>query len=458
MTEDIANYTSGAGIYFVNNLYPSNNNDLSNSPGEDSQLLSTRLNSFYKLHLLIDKCYQSIKTSSFFGSLTDPVNYFNQENKYLSNNDLGIYLQRLDQTLRELSVDLSRFPERVPEFFGGIVDLFLKFSKKYKSDPPISFQFLYRCLMRLNLFEIEEKTIFKITSSLQWRIISTKWLDINFWKKYYSSISSSLPNSYKKAVQILIQAIRTVQIEEKKQSDFATEYRLIMQARLKQGNASMIYDDSVPATLEQGDICHNLPKISVDQAFSFKTDDDFSGSSFWDDFLKNRVSLADSPWQLTIIPIITSGVVLSQSCDLRPGNTILFAEIRNNPDQLSQKVRARYRQIHKILRNETRLHYLPASKHIEELSEPKIIDFKSLFQVPYDVLTKNLKEFFVARIISEARVVLQEKIARFFTRLAYDEPIFLTDDELEGWKEEEDIKNDEFEEMVSKLKQFDVRK
>ncbi|MEX2757179.1 MAG: hypothetical protein Q6365_017520 [Candidatus Sigynarchaeota archaeon] len=93
-----------------------------------------------------------------------------------------------------------------------------------------------------------------------------------------------------------------------------------------------------------------------------------------------------------------------------------------------------------------------------ELEEPRIIDFKSLFMVPYDSLKKNLKTFFVARLIPDARVVLQEKITRFFTRLAYDESIFLTDAELDGWKQAEGISETDFKETKKMLYNMPSRK
>ena len=109
----------------------------------------------------------------------------------------------------------------------------------------------------------------------------------------------------------------------------------------------MIYDNNIPSTLEQGDICHNLPKISADQAFSSTSNDDIHSSNFWEDFSQSGSSGQKKEWQLSIIPIFTRGIILSQTCDLRPGASVLFAEIRENPDPLSQKGTARYKQIHK---------------------------------------------------------------------------------------------------------------
>ena len=220
----------------------------------------------------------------------------------------------------------------------------------------------------------------------------------------------------------------------------------------------MIYDINVPTSLEHGDICHNLPKFSIDHPQISNDEELIQGLDFWDKFLTLQDKNIISQWQVNIIPIITTGIILSQSCDIKDESFILFAEVRNNGQIFSQKLPERYNQIRKILRNDTRLHYLPMCKKIEDLKEPKIIDLKSLFLVPYNLLVKKIDFFFVARLIPEARVVLQEKITRFFTRLAYDEPIFLSDKELDGWKITEKISENEFEETKSRLKSLSLRK
>ncbi|HME50896.1 MAG TPA: hypothetical protein VKM55_01640 [Candidatus Lokiarchaeia archaeon] len=220
----------------------------------------------------------------------------------------------------------------------------------------------------------------------------------------------------------------------------------------------MIYDIKVPTSFEQGDICHNLPKISIDHPQISNDEDIIQGLDFWEKFVTLQDKNIISQWQVNITPIITTGIILSQSCDLRNKSLILFAEIRNFNQNFSKNLPERYNQIRRMLRNETRTHYLPMCKKIEEFKEPKVIDFKSLFLVPYNLLVKKIDFFFIARLIPEARVVLQEKIARFFTRLAYDEQIFLTDKELDGWKISEKISEKEFEETKSRLKGLAIRK
>ena len=59
-----------------------------------------------------------------------------------------------------------------------------------------------------------------------------------------------------------------------------------------------------------------------------------------------------------------------------------------------------------------------------------ILDFKTLFLIPYEFLNENIKEYFIARLKSSARNVLCEKISRFFTRYAFEDVMFLNNDEI----------------------------
>ena len=58
-----------------------------------------------------------------------------------------------------------------------------------------------------------------------------------------------------------------------------------------------------------------------------------------------------------------------------------------------------------------------------------MLDFKSLFFIPFEFFQDNIQNFFVGRLKSNALKVLIEKISRFFTRLAYEDVMFLSGDE-----------------------------
>ena len=130
-------------------------------------------------------------------------------------------------------------------------------------------------------------------------------------------------------------------------------------------------------------------------------------------------------------PVGVECIVLTQNCDIHREKNLIVAKIKVKND-FSGNAKSRAKQINKIIRNETRSHYLPGSNKISKLQEPYIIDLKEIFTVPSKMILDNLDVYFIARLKDPAVKILQEKITRFFTRLAYDEEIFYTDEELKS--------------------------
>ncbi len=209
----------------------------------------------------------------------------------------------------------------------------------------------------------------------------------------------------------------------------------------------MIYLKDIPKSLEQGDICCNLPKISPTQInFSIIKE-------FWIENIKQAESgIPKKPIILEIQPSLSCGVILTQSCDIRPGSAILFAELRERKEEpFSSKPKGRMNQITKILHTETRFHYFPIDNSIEIFEVQKVLDFMTLFIIPYDFLKDNIKNFFIARLISDAQQVLREKISKFFTRLAFDDIMFLTNEEIAKYIKKNKLNSEDVKETLSKF-------
>lgn len=190
----------------------------------------------------------------------------------------------------------------------------------------------------------------------------------------------------------------------------------------------MIYEIVEPTHLQQGDILKDIPKITPHQ-INFN-----QLKTFWDENLQ-KDSLPELG-RFDVRPILSNGVILSQTCDIRPGFSILFAELKDlPPNKLSPNPKKRFRGIKRILRDETRAHYFPPDENIELFEEAKLLDFKSLFFLPYEFFEKNLQIYFVVRLKDEALAVLTDKISNFFTRLAYEDLMFLSGEELTHYLE-----------------------
>ena len=186
----------------------------------------------------------------------------------------------------------------------------------------------------------------------------------------------------------------------------------------------MIYITKIPESFHQGDILQNLPKITPNQ-INFKNVKEYWLKSINSNNLPEKASYL-------VKPMPVNGIILSQSCDIRPNFSILFAELKDlPPNKLSlTNIERRIKGIKSIIRDDTRMHYFPPSDEIELFKEPKLLDFKSLFLIPYEFFQGNLEKYFVTRLNTVAQKVLCEKISRFFTRFAFEDLIFLTSNEI----------------------------
>ena len=229
MTEIIPDYTSGSSTTFINPNQQIAKTDSGQYSGENPSIISAISRFFNEFSLIVDRYYQIKQTYSDVYLSTNPNDSsYHQEYSFLSDEHKA-YLEAINSLIERITEECSAFPMKMLEIFGNLVELFIEFSSKYKQDPPVSFQYLYIRLMGLSLFGIQEQTIRRITSALQWKIISSKWMDLGFWKKYYMNISNSSAPDYRKAVRGLIQTLITVQMEERKQADFDSEYRHIIE-------------------------------------------------------------------------------------------------------------------------------------------------------------------------------------------------------------------------------------
>lgn len=186
----------------------------------------------------------------------------------------------------------------------------------------------------------------------------------------------------------------------------------------------MIYTKDIPDTLKQGDILQNLPKITPNQINFDDIRESWQKATF-SDLLPEKANFL-------VKPLLANGVILSQSCDIRPSFSILFAELKElKSNKLSPNdIEKRIKGIKRIVRDETRIHYFPKSDEIDLFRKPKLLDFKSLFLIPYEFFHGILENYFVARLKNEAQKVLCEKISRFFTRYAFEDVIFLSNSEV----------------------------
>lgn len=85
----------------------------------------------------------------------------------------------------------------------------------------------------------------------------------------------------------------------------------------------------------------------------------------------------------------------------------------------------------------------------ETIYGPWELDFNNIFFISTELVKKNIDLFWKARLKSPAVEVLKEKIRHYFTRLAFDECIFLTDIENDFYIEYKDKDKEEIDKIRS---------
>jgi len=198
--------------------------------------------------------------------------------------------------------------------------------------------------------------------------------------------------------------------------------------------------------IEQGDIFKNLPIFP-----HFINDDE--KIQIWNENISRIINnnLPSEPISFEIFPIPSMGILLNQDCDIEKTRYLVFAEIRKGKDKLNLKPLKSFKQKIKIIRDETRFHYLPPWNSGENENNPWVVDFLSIFLVPINLIKNNMDQYFVARLTPEFKIIFKDKISRFFTRLPFEDLIFLNSKERLAYKKDKKLSDEEYETRIKEI-------
>ena len=183
-------------------------------------------------------------------------------------------------------------------------------------------------------------------------------------------------------------------------------------------------DTSKHKEIKQGDIFKGLPKMTYQH----------DAENFNEYVRQIQKQLEGSIGKMCVSLKPTNAVLLTQTCDAIPDSNLDFSALdkikfsNEFPEKLDSNTKkgVHIKHVKKVVRDQTRYHFFPQNKLFRDHSYK--CDFRELFFVPYNHVIKHLELYLHARLITEAVTVLQDKIANFFTRLAFEDTMFFPDD------------------------------
>lgn len=108
----------------------------------------------------------------------------------------------------------------IPFLFDIFIEVILSVYKKLNKAPPFSFSQIYGFLSLFGLNKILPQTLDRISAALQWKIISTEWMDYSFCLNYYETLPMHSSSKERSASLNLIQTALMMKKEEEKKERF----------------------------------------------------------------------------------------------------------------------------------------------------------------------------------------------------------------------------------------------
>lgn len=212
--------------------------------------------------------------------------------------------------------------------------------------------------------------------------------------------------------------------------------------------------------ISQGDIFCNLPYLTYDHLIR-------SSPNILDKFQNERdeifTKILQNGGQVQVEGFIDAhwGILASQDCDIRSKKDLIFFPLE--PTKTLYKSQNILTAIDENIKNTTRKLYLPriSPPNRNKTYGPFEIIFHNPFNIPYNLIYKNLKNCWIARIIDPARKIFIGKLSHFYSRIPIEEIIFLENKEItkyfiKSWKNfwgSKEDQEDRFQAIITRIKQ-----
>lgn len=148
--------------------------------------------------------YSQIEKSQKDITTTEPIN---TKYELLIKEVMNFFLKILNK-IRNKIVDLYyNFKEILPTLFDSVIEGILKYVNRTKKPILLTFAQIYDIFELFGLEEIYPETFEKISACLQWKIISSNWIDLEFLQNFKDTLLSNVSKDVLDAIENLINII-----------------------------------------------------------------------------------------------------------------------------------------------------------------------------------------------------------------------------------------------------------
>lgn len=168
--------------------------------------------------------FQLIEESEQETLSTDP----NEKGTFIIS-DFFEFLEKLLKTvIQKFKEWYNQFVEILPELFDLFIEGLMKYYKESKKEIPLSFGDLYRFFTLFGLREIQASTLNKLSVALQWKLIPSNWISLEFLLDYRSSLLKNTPKDILVSLENLIKISKTRNREMEHYNNFILDVEEII--------------------------------------------------------------------------------------------------------------------------------------------------------------------------------------------------------------------------------------
>lgn len=160
--------------------------------------------------------YSQIEKSQKIITTTEPIN---TKYELLIKEVINFFLKILNKIRNKIVHLYYNFKEILPTLFDSVIEGILRYVNRTKKPILLTFTQIYNIFELFGLEEIYPETFEKISACLQWKIISSYWIDLEFLQNYKNTLLSNVSKDVLDAIENLINIMlmqKRVDIDNKK--------------------------------------------------------------------------------------------------------------------------------------------------------------------------------------------------------------------------------------------------